>query len=103
MVANRDREIPLKKKPAKPVEVGEVFGRLTVLRFVEPLPHELLCSKGARNTLFVEVQCSCPRKTIKRTRTTNLRSGKCKSCGCAQREHREAQANKSAARRRMEA
>lgn len=103
MVANRDREIPLRKKPAKPVEVGEVFGRLTVLRFVEPLPHEKLVSKGSRSVLFVEVQCSCPQKTIKRTRTTNLRSGKCKSCGCAQRENREAQALKSAAQRRMEA
>lgn len=103
MVANRDRETPLRKKPSKPVEVGEVFGRLTVLRFVEPLPHELLCSKGSRNALIVEVQCSCPRKTIKRTRSTNLRSGKCKSCGCAQRENREAQANQSAALRRIEA
>lgn len=63
------------KAQAKPVELGRVFGRLTVL-------------KDLGNTVksrMVEVKCKCGSDPFA-TRYESLKSGHTKSCGCLQRE-----------------
>ena len=62
-----------------PVEIGSVFGRLTVVGEGERVPN------GAKSARGIIVQCSCgsPSYTVN---INNLRSGRAISCGCARRE-----------------
>ncbi len=55
---------------------GQVFDRLTVLG----LSHRII-----NKAVYWNCLCSCGKKYC--TTTSSLRSGRCKSCGCLQREH----------------
>lgn len=56
---------------------GEIFGRLTVLRRV----------KNENSTsAYWECKCSCGNKHHSILKTTDLKSGKVRSCGCLQKE-----------------
>lgn len=55
---------------------GQVFGRFTVLE---------RAAKIGRGSAWL-CQCSCPEKTIKTIRQSDLISGKVSSCGCLKRE-----------------
>lgn len=60
-----------RKQPGKPLNIGDVFGDLTVL---EKAP-----SRG--KSAFYTVQCSCGE--VKDVDAGHLRNGSTKSCGCA--------------------
>lgn len=59
----------------KPVSVGNVFSRLTVLRASRTINHRRrwLC------------RCVCGNETV--TDDASLKNGSCRSCGCLQKEH----------------
>ena len=62
------------------IKEGERYGRLTVIREVEP--HVNRNGKKERRILC---KCDCDGKEVK-VRLADLRSGKTKSCGCLQKE-----------------
>ena len=63
------RSAALKERSEKPVRVGEVFGRLTVMAYL-----------GKR----CQCRCVCGKECT--VMSTKLRTGRTKSCGCLQRE-----------------
>lgn len=67
-----------KKKYGNP---GEKYGRLTILKEVEP--HISPCGKKRRKVL---VQCSCWNSEPFEVLLDNLRNGNTTSCGCVQKE-----------------
>jgi hypothetical protein len=64
----------LKSKP----KIGSIFGRLTVIAFVES--KKISENKGYQK--FWQLQCSCPKKSIVIKHTAELVAGKVRSCGC---------------------
>jgi hypothetical protein len=62
---------------AKVIEVGQVFGRLTVVAW-----------RGGKSSLW---QCHCICGTEKVVRASSLRGGNTRSCGCLLREIRDQQ------------
>jgi len=62
---------------ANVIEIGQVFGRLTVVAW-----------RGGKNSLW---RCRCICGTEKVVRASNLRGGNAKSCGCLLREIRDKQ------------
>ena len=62
------------------IKEGERYGRLTVIREVEP--H--IEPDGSKSRMIL-CKCSCDGKEVK-VRLRSLRSGKTKSCGCLQKE-----------------
>ena len=62
----------------KPIEVGDRFSRLVVVRFIE------IRRESGTNQLYWECRCDC--SEIKITRDANLKNGNTRSCGCLQRE-----------------
>ena len=64
--------------------VGQKYGRLTVIREVEPVQGK------SRSRKAYECKCDCG--TIKVIKMENLRDGSTKSCGCLNEEQRSARA-----------
>lgn len=62
----------------KPIEVGDRFGRLVVIRFIETR------RESGTNQLYWECCCDCGE--IKIARDANLKNGNTRSCGCLQRQ-----------------
>jgi hypothetical protein len=59
----------------KPVQVGEKFGKLTVISSADPIPN-----KWGGNLYRVNAQCDCGRGIV--VLESSLKSGNTKSCGC---------------------
>jgi hypothetical protein len=64
--------------PRAPLNVGDRFGRLTVIRETEAERKPDLSPAIIRR---VDVQCDCGK--TRNVRLRNLRSGQTRSCGCA--------------------
>lgn len=62
----------------KPIEVGDRFGRLVVVRFIDTR------RESGTNQFYWECRCDCGE--IKVVRDANLKNGNTRSCGCLQRE-----------------
>ena len=61
-------------KKYKDIEIGDIYGRWTVI------------GEGGESRKYWLCQCSCENKTTKEVRADGLKNGKSKSCGCLQRE-----------------
>jgi hypothetical protein len=70
-----------RKRTLKPVPIGAKFGRLTVLREVDPV-----FAKNGNKIRRVQCRCSCSRDKIVVVMLHSLRQGNTKSCGCLQSE-----------------
>lgn len=67
--------------------IGQKFGRLKVIKKAD----YYISPKGQKQTQWL-CECDCGKKII--VRTTNLKSGNSKSCGCLQEEKRRISKNK---------
>ena len=69
--------VSLELQKQQPVQVGEIFGRLTVIS----VSHK----KDSRHLQFYNCQCFCGE--VRCVRGSSLRSGNTISCGCYNKEH----------------